>query len=62
MFNFRLVWLTLLATGSGLRFVLDPVFYQWHYPGSLKGVIWFPGFPGIVSSSTPSPGPSSMVF
>ena len=72
----RLLWLTLgwygelswpLAPGSVLYYILDPPKGVIRVPGnripdSLKGVIRFPVYPGIGSSSTPSSGFSSPVF
>ena len=55
----RLVRLTLSDTGSIFRLVLDSRFPEWNYlvlgnwiTDSLKGIIWFPGYPGIGGSST----------
>ena len=38
----RLVWLTLSATGSGFRFVLDPGFPKGDYPGPGESDSGFP--------------------
>ena len=62
MVNLRLVRLTLSATGSEFRLVLVTGFpygeiiqVPWNWiPDSLKGVVRFPGSPGIGNSSMKS--------
>ena len=66
MVNLRSLQLTLSATGSEFRFVLDHGFPQGDYPVFRGILLWigimeiisFPSFPGINSSSELSPGPS----